>query len=37
MKNHFKREVWIMWLSVAIPIVVAIAAAFIVPHFISKH
>jgi hypothetical protein len=37
MKNHFKVEAWVMWLLAAIPVVVALVAALIVPHLESWH
>jgi hypothetical protein len=35
MKNHFKMEVQVMWRLAAIAVVVAFAAASIVPHLAS--
>jgi hypothetical protein len=37
MKNHFKVEAWVILLLAAIPVVVALVAALIVPHFKSWH
>jgi hypothetical protein len=37
MKNHFKVEVWVMWLLAAIPGVVTFALVLIVPHLKSWH
>lgn len=36
-KNHFKIEVWIMWLLAAATIAVAFVAALTVPNLASWH
>jgi hypothetical protein len=37
MKNHFKVEVWVIWLLAANPGVVAFVLVLIVPHLKSWH
>jgi hypothetical protein len=37
MKTHFKVEAWMMWLLAAVPLVVALVAALMVPHLRSWH
>lgn len=37
MKNHFKVEVWIVWLLLLVPVLVAVVAAVIWPLVKSRH
>lgn len=37
MKNRFKVEAWVMWLSAVIPVIIGFVAAWIVPHVKSLH
>jgi hypothetical protein len=37
MKNHFKAEVWVMWLFAIIPGVVAFVLVLMLPHLKPWH